>query len=196
MKTPDYLNLTRQGGARCRLILLREASARSVRATTDYYRYPTWREARQYRLDNWEGAYGATLSHGGDDIYYTCDKEAFRDVRWADEIEHSAVDNIGWYNDDYEDSDNVTRGCVGRLTHGRYIAGHCDTMGGCYTWFAGVFDNERDAAQYADSQACQTAEDQRDATAREETEQAEREAEFEANEAQFWAERDVRTVSD
>jgi hypothetical protein len=97
MKTPDYLNLTRQGGARCRLILLREHAARTLKNNLPpSMRCATWREAREYRLDNWEAAYGAVLSHGGDDIYYTFDNEAFRDVRWADEIEHSAVDNIGW----------------------------------------------------------------------------------------------------
>lgn len=200
MKTPDYLNLTRQGGARGRLILLRERCARSLKNSLpsgmQYATYATWREARLYRLDNWEAAYGVGLSHGGDDTYYTFDKDAFRDVRWADEIEHSAVDNIGWFNDDSQDSGNVTRGMVGRLTHGRYIAGHCDTMGGCCTWSARVFDRERWAAQSADDQARQTAEDQRDAIFREEVEQAEREAAFEAEESLFWAERDVRTVKE
>lgn len=168
-----YLNL--RASAPARLAVLRSAAAYTNAPDVNLppsMRYATWREARRttFRtLDTGlaQGFNSKTVWAWGKStetrrpVWYTHDRsEHFRDERYADDVEDAGIDHTGWFSD--ADCDEKIRGIVGRLTHGRFVAGYIMTMNDERVYFAKVFDCEKEAAQYADSEAESLAEDEKE----------------------------------
>lgn len=110
---------------------------------------PDWHKARQWKLNSWEAAH-AVLDQGAPGEWYHHDGSYFRDERFSDEIlKH--MNHTGWYCD--ADCQETARGLVGRLSHGRFIAGYFLSMNGERVYFDEVFDDEDDAARMADEHA-------------------------------------------
>lgn len=149
--------------ARRRLAMMREAFA------THAKRYPhcpehakpaDWRAVRGWRLNSWEWAFG-TLDQGRNDdspVWYCHTGSYFRGERDADDIVSSLPS--GWYTDT-ECSDTAI-GIVGRLPHGRFVAGYRWTSNDERVYYPEVFDDEREAARRADSHAERFAESSRE----------------------------------
>jgi hypothetical protein len=125
------------GGTPARLKILRSRGA-------------NWREARHWTLETWRDAFCAGLHASGPGQWHTNDSdEHFRNERFAHEIGHRLP--RGWFTD--TDGQDTAIGIVAGLSHGRYIAGYRWTSNGERVYFAGVFDNEIDAARMADEHA-------------------------------------------
>ncbi|TKW76783.1 MAG: hypothetical protein DI543_19140 [Bradyrhizobium icense] len=104
----------------------------ALRASAATKNKPDWRAARDWTLRNGADAFG-DLSQGVNTenvgspfekkraIWYTHTGPKFRGERFADEVE-GGPDHKGWYADD--DCSDKVRGIVGRLPHGRFIAGY------------------------------------------------------------------------
>jgi hypothetical protein len=135
---PEYLRL--ESGAVRRLAALRLENP------------DNWREARRYGFHNAAAAY-ATLDQGSNDdrpVWYCHTGPEFRDERYADEV-YSGIRHKGWFTD--AQMYDVARGIVGRLTHGRFIAGYELSMNDERVYYPDVFDDETDAARAADEHA-------------------------------------------
>lgn len=116
----------------------------------EYVKPKTWRDVRSYRLDTWAAAFG-TLCVGRDNdtrVWYSHNGEYFRDERDASDI--LRLDHTGWFTDDGGDT---AIGIVGRLPHGRFIAGYRLTHNDERVYFPDVFNDEGDAAMMADEHA-------------------------------------------
>ena len=139
------------GGARARLAILRMIAADSVNNFNPQTRLNPgdWKGARHYTLGNWEGAYISGL-HQGSEGWYTHGGEQFRGERDASSIlgGHRAS---GYYTD--TDYNEKAIGVIGRLSHGRYIAGYRWTSNDERVYYPQVFDDEDDAARMADEHA-------------------------------------------
>lgn len=83
-------------------------------------------------------------------VWYCHTGAQFRDERYCDELVKS-ISHTGWYSD--EECSEKVRGIVGRLTHGRFIAGYEWSSNGERVYFGDVFDDVDDAARRADSHA-------------------------------------------
>ncbi len=83
-------------------------------------------------------------------IWYA-DRPYFRDERWCDAVRRS-IRHTGWFGDT-ENQENPHRGIVGRLTHGRFIAGYHVDNNDERVYFNEVFDDEDEAASMADEHA-------------------------------------------
>lgn len=165
-----YLNL--RASAPARLAVLRNAAAYTNAPDVNLppsMRYATWREARQttFRTLDTGLAQGFNTENEGSPfetrrpVWYTQDqREHFRDERYADDVEDAGIDHTGWFSD--ADCNEKIRGIVGRLTHGRFVAGYVMTMNDERVYFAKVFDCEKEAAQYGDSEAESLAEDEKE----------------------------------
>ena len=132
---PQYLNLAIP--ATRRLEILRHSGA-------------AWCDARRWGFHNAAGAF-CTLSQGFNGktpVWYTHTGPEFGD-RFADEI--LSLRHTGWHTD--AEFGDTARGIVGKLPHGRYIAGYYLSMNGERVYFGEVFDDERDAAHAADGHA-------------------------------------------
>jgi hypothetical protein len=140
---PAYLLL--ECGAQRRLAILR--------AHASVTRKSRWQDVRRWRLSNWRGAYCA-LSQGkqsnGEAIWYTHTGAIFRSEQYAETMD-SAIRHCGWFTN--RDGDEVARGIVGRLTHGRFVAGYEWSCNGERIYFDKIHDDECDAARMADEHA-------------------------------------------
>lgn len=140
-----------KGGARARLAILRTIAADSVNNFNPQTRLNPgdWKGARNWTLSNWRNAYISGL-HQGSDSWYTHGGEQFRGERDASSIlgGHRAA---GYYTD--TDYNEKAIGIVGRLTHGRYIAGYRWTSNDERVYYPQVFDDEDEAARMADGHA-------------------------------------------
>lgn len=121
-----------------------------------------WRDVRAYGFHNWEAAFCAGINPAVDQ-WYSHGGAQFRGERFADECE-GGPDHTGWYTDN--DGSESARGIVGRLPHGRFIAGYHWNSNGERVYFPEVFDSERDAARAADRHAEHFAESAREASER------------------------------
>lgn len=98
-------------------------------------------------------------------VWYGHGGAQFRDERFAHECE-DGPDHTGWYTQadgaTSRDGSGLARGIVGRLPHGRFIAGYWWGDNGERVYFADVYDDEREAARMADEHARVFAEDARE----------------------------------
>lgn len=84
----------------------------------------------------------------------------FRNEEWADECEGVRMDHRGWFSD--EDCSKTLRAFVYDLPHGRFGCGYADSDSGERVYYLRVFDNVRDAASFADSEAQHYAEEEQE----------------------------------
>jgi len=159
---PLYLTISRTVNAPRRLAALRARAANKS--------LPDWRSARDCTLRNGSGSYG-DLSQGFNTenagtqwekkvpIWYTHTGPKFRGERFADEVE-GGPNHKGWYTDD--DCSDKVRGIVGRLPHGRFIAGYHNSDNDERVYFGDVYTDESEAASAADSEAESLAEVERE----------------------------------
>jgi hypothetical protein len=82
----------------------------------------------------------------------------FRNEEWADECDAARIDHRGWFSD--EDCTKTLRAFVYDLPHGRFGCGYADSDSGERVYYLRVFDNVRDAAGFADSEAQHYAEEE------------------------------------
>lgn len=140
-----------KGGTRARMAILRMIAADSVNNLNPHTRLDPgdWRGARRYTMGSWQDAYISGLNQGSDS-WYTHDGEQFRGERDASATlgNHRAG---GYYTD--TDYNEKAIGVVGRLNHGRFIAGYRWTGNDERVYFPQVFDDEDDAARMADEHA-------------------------------------------
>lgn len=156
------------GGVHARMAILRMVAADSVnnRNPSTRMQVGDWKAARNYTFSSYEAAYCAGLNAGFDStgprktaVWYTHTGEYFRD---------ETEGNTGYYTDIFQDE--KARGIIGRLPHGRYIAGYTWTANDERVYFDEVFTDEKEAARMAaeharvfaenafeDSQACEEA---------------------------------------
>ena len=144
----------------------------------------TWRDVRG-TTHKGIGAYICRLSKGFNDgtpIWYCHTGGQFRHEKFADEC-LGGPSHTGWFTnadcDTYKDGSGKARGIVGRLTHGRFIAGYWCGDNDERVYYNEVFDDETEAAQRADEHARVFAEAGQEDNARFE---AMRDAEFECEE--------------
>lgn len=142
-----------------RLALMREDFA------THAARYPycpehakpkTWRDIRGTTHKSVH-AYCGGLDQGfnGTDghktpVWYCHTGPQFRGERFADDCDRGPS-HQGWFSD--TDYCEKVRGIVGRLTHGRFIAGYHWSNNGERVYFPEVFGDEGEAANMADEHA-------------------------------------------
>lgn len=124
-----------------------------------------------------------------------------RSIKWCDKIASRTIRHRGWSLID-EGYGATARGVVFAISHGRFLAGIADPYqfaseqmrGPCVVCVDETFETELDAALRADSIAECYAEKERESAEHFRAEDAAREAENEATEKAYWAERDVLTV--
>lgn len=149
----------RHGGAPARLAILRRMAADSVNNANSLTRHdPTdWRKARKWTLNSYGAAYCHGLLEGANDtraIWYCHTGPQFRGEKFADECDGVSrlIDHNGWYTN--ADCSEKARGIVGRLSHGRFVAGYFWDSNGERVYFGDmVYDDETDAARAADCHA-------------------------------------------
>lgn len=138
-----------------RLAMMRadfEAHATKYPYCPEHAKPETWRDVRGTTHKSF-GAYTAALSQGfnkGEPIWYCHTGEQFRDEKFADECP-GGPDHRGWNTDSH--CDGTARGIVGRLPHGRFIAGYWWGDNGERVYFSEIFDDETEAARMADEHA-------------------------------------------
>lgn len=154
MSTKDFFDLSI--GAPARLARMRRAfdeHAAKYPRCPEHMKPKSWRDVRRATFGSIR-AYGCYGLHQGFNsklpIWYTHGGAQFRDERFADEVTRS-IDHNGWFADVH--CDNTIRGIVGRLPHGRFIAGYHESVNGERVYYHEVFDDERDAALMADEHA-------------------------------------------
>lgn len=118
----------------------------------------TWRDVRGTTHKSMH-AYCGGLSQGFNDgmpVWRCYTGEQFRDEKFADECP-GGPDHHGWFTnadcDTYKDGSGKVRGIVGRLPHGRFIAGYWWGDSDERVYYLEVFDDETDAARMADEHA-------------------------------------------
>lgn len=169
---PQYLDLTKKGGAPARLCILRNKAAHSNAPDSTLppsRRFADWRAARTSTLltdcDSFGAGYNTenagTKYEKRTPVWYTHDKAAhFRNERNVEDVEGACVRHSGWYSD--ADCEETIFGIVAYLNHGRFIAGYKMTCNDERVYFAKVFDCEIEAARYADNAARQLAEQEKE----------------------------------
>ena len=118
----------------------------------------TWRDIRRTTYKELRTYIGG-LSQGfnnGTRVWYCHTGEQFRGEKFADEC-LGGPRHTGWFTNDYcttyEDGSGKARGIVGRLPHGRFIAGYGWGDNDARVYYPEVFDDETEAAQMADEHA-------------------------------------------
>ena len=148
-----------KGGTPARMAILRRIAADSVHNYNPHTRLKAgdWRGARSCTLASWEASFCAGLDqgfNGSDDnkspVWYTHQGSQFRDEKFADEY-CNRIRHKGWFTD--TDRSEKARGIVGRLTHGRFIAGYHWSDNDERVYFPEIFTDESDAALMADEHA-------------------------------------------
>lgn len=157
-ETMRYFDLTKP--APVRLAMLRAAftgHAAKYPHCPEHAKPKSWRDIRG-TTHKGVNAYCVTLSQGlagsgkyKTPIWYSHAGEHFRGERFADEIPDARIRHNGWFTD--VDGDEKARGIVGRLPHGRFIAGYHWSSNGERVYFPEVYKDETEAARAADSHA-------------------------------------------
>lgn len=138
-----------------RLALMRQAftqHAAKYPHCPEHAKPDSWRQVRAYRMTSWRAAFCAGLNPGLNDgapVWYAHDGAQFRGEQFADEI--LSTRGRGYYTD--SDAYATARGIVGRLPHGRFIAGYFWSDNGERVYFPDIFDDADDAAHFADGRA-------------------------------------------
>lgn len=122
---------------------------------------------KQQRLDRYKftGGYQLQLVPGKNSMSFYLDSDFMPGLRWkwCDAVEGVRIDHTGWFNDDFGNSGNKTRGLVMRLPHGRgFLAGWSLGKGMASAAQYYVFTEEDDAAREANRLAESIAEDERE----------------------------------
>lgn len=149
----EYFNLATS--APKRLAMLRAdfvAHASKYPRCPEHAKPKTWRDVRGTTHKGIH-AYICRLSPGFNNdtpVWYCHTGAQFRDEKFADECTNGPV-HKGWFTDMH--GDEKARGIVGRLPHGRFIAGYCWSANGERVYFSKIFDEETEAAQMADEHA-------------------------------------------
>jgi len=124
----------------------------------------TWRNVRAYRFDNYAATFG--LSSIGKDSdgkilsTFVPDSLPVRKLRDVHDVA-SRIRHTGWYCDD--DQSSLCIGIVASLPHAKFLAGYRLTDSGQHVLqLENIFDDESDAADYADGIAESHAETERD----------------------------------
>ena len=157
----DYLNLAI--GARKRLQYLKGyADGHNLKHGKNYSTgLPmTWKEARYSGFHN-AHVMRCELSQGlndGKPIWYCHTGQYFPRERWADEI--LKLDHTGWFCDDHQDE--ITRGLVVSLPHGRFLAGYWLSCNDERVYYPEVYTDIDQAARDADHYAQRYAERERE----------------------------------
>lgn len=84
-------------------------------------------------------------------VMVTHSGEQFKGEQWADEAEGVRIDHRGWFSD--ADCSRTLRAFVFPLSRGRFGCGYADSDSGERVYYPCVFDEVRDAASFADSEA-------------------------------------------
>lgn len=157
MSTARYFNLSIPAPAR--LQMLRDAFANHAARypyCPEHAKPKSWRDIRGTTFKSVH-AYCGGLDQGfnGTDghktpVWYCHTGPQFRGERFADECEGGPA-HKGWFSD--TDFSEKARGIVGRLTHGRFIAGYHWSSNGERVYFPEVFSDEGEAANMADEHA-------------------------------------------
>lgn len=132
----------------------------------------SWRDVRRYGMNSYAAAFGLSDSGWSEDsrgrrvpILYAFEADSLPVRRIRDAQEIADMRHSGWYCDD--DCGELCIGIVASLTHGRFLAGWRLTDNGEHILHADlIFDDESDAASYADSLAESYAEREREYQAR------------------------------
>lgn len=147
-----------------RLAMMREAFATHAARYPHCPEYAKPRSWRDIRGTTHKGlrAYVAALDQGfnGDGrarvpVWYCHTGPQFRGERFAHECDGGPYPD--WHTnhegETFKDGSGLARGIVGRLTHGRFIAGYWWGDNGERVYFPEVFNSEEDAAGMADEHA-------------------------------------------
>lgn len=149
----EYFNLAIP--APKRLAMMRadfEAHATKYPYCPENAKLKTWRDMRGTTHKSVH-AYRGGLSQVFNDtsaVWYCLTGEQFRDEKFADECPGGPA-HRGWYTN--SDDDERACGIVGRLPHGRFIAGYQWSSNGERVYYSEVFTDESDAAQAAGEHA-------------------------------------------
>ena len=164
-ETMCYFDLTTP--APVRLAMLRAAftdHAKKYPHCPEQAKPKSWRDIRRTTYKG-VSAYCGALSQGFNGagnyktpIWYSHTGEQFRDERFCDDVVRTG--HTGWFTD--TDGDEKARGIVGRLPHGRYIAGYHWSSHDERVYFPEVYDDETEAARAADAHAESFAESARE----------------------------------
>ena len=158
-----------------RLAMMREAFANHAKRypnCPEYAKPKSWRDVRGATHKNVAVYCGAGLNQGFNGtgagsvpVWYGHTGPQFRDERFAHGCE-GGPDHTGWHTqangETFRDGTGLARGIVGRLPHGRFIAGYWWGDNGERVYFSDVFHDEAEAANAADSHAESFADDARD----------------------------------
>lgn len=167
---PQYLDLTKKGGAAARLVILRNTAAHSNAPDVNSppsRRLADWRAARKdtFLTDNDELSQGFNTKYAGSQyekrmpVWSTFSAfSPFRREQFIDELDSVNIDHRGWFTD--ADCSRTLRGLVAYLSGGRFVAGYANSDTGEKVYFCKVFDCEKEAAWFADAEAKQLAEDE------------------------------------
>ncbi|WP_052159475.1 hypothetical protein [Alcaligenes faecalis] len=147
-------------GAKRRLAMLRK------RADELNQRHPTmpgnatWRDVRHCGFHNHrESRCELSPTEGkGAPRWYCHAGPAFEREIFVDESEEARIDHTGWFADTWQD--NVIRGLIVRLPHGRFLVGHYEKDSGERVYYSELYDDERTAVYRADSLAQRVAEEE------------------------------------
>lgn len=155
----EYFNLATS--APKRLAMMRadfEAHATKYPYCPEHAKPKTWRDVRGTTHKGIH-AYICRLSPGfnnGEPVWYCHTGAQFRDEKFADEC-LGGPSHTGWFTNadctTYKDGSGKARGIVGRLSHGRFIAGYWCGDNEERVYYQEVFEDETEAAQTADEHA-------------------------------------------
>lgn len=163
-KTSRYFDLSIPAPVRLSLMKSAfETHAQDYPNCPESARPKSWRDVRGTTHANLR-AYTADLDQGFNDegygkvpVWYCHTGPQFRDEKFVHECEEFHGNHTGWYtNHDgtvYKDGSGLARGIVGRLTHGRLIAGYWWGDNGERVYFPEVYDDLSDAIEAADDHA-------------------------------------------
>lgn len=110
----------------------------------------TWRDVRFATLRSDGGS-----NQGFNDktpVWYFHSGPQFRNEKFCDEVDGVRINHKGWFTDG-EFCEDTSRGIIGSLPHGKFIAGYFLSMNGERVYFPELFDDETDAANMADEHA-------------------------------------------
>lgn len=163
-KTSRYFDLNIPAPVRLSLMKSAfETHAQDYPKCTESARPKSWRDVRGTTHTNVR-AYTADLDQGFNGegrsrvpVWYCHTGPQFRDEKFVHECEEFRGDHTGWYtNHDgttYKDGSGLARGIVGRLTHGRLIAGYWWGDNGERVYLPEIYDDLDDAIDAADEHA-------------------------------------------
>lgn len=123
---------------------------------SEYARPRSWRDVRRYGMNSYAAAFGLSDSGWSEDsrgrrvpILYAFEADSLPVRRIRDAHEIADMRHSGWYCDD--DCGELCIGIVASLPHGRFLAGWRLTDNGeDVLHLDRIFDDESDAARYAD----------------------------------------------